>query len=164
MLKETYDAAKFSHGVYFTLNGQVHGDLPANFVSSTLKYGCLASTLLVSVDCTEMNQALREDFLMASRDRVRRNEVYDSIHRTLRDELRDHPGLRLYNAQRRKKRLEETLSKEENTAEYFQELLKSDPTLASILGIGGNVISTTGPSEDPVPFHGKKFPTSLPDC
>ena len=64
-----------------------------------------------------------------------------------------------HNAQRRKKRLDETLSKEENATDYLQELLKSDPTLASILGIGGNIISSTGPSSDGVPFNGKKFPS-----
>jgi hypothetical protein len=159
LLKETYEASNFPYGVYFTLNGQVHGDLPANFISSTLKFDCLSKTLLVSVDCTEMDQAVREDFLMASRDRVRRNEAYDAIYSMLRDELREHAGLREHNAQRRKKRLEETLSKEESNADYFQELLKSDPTLASILGIGGNIVSTTGPTHDPVPYHGKKFPT-----
>src|SRR6266446_3944635 len=159
LLKEDYDAGNFPHGVYFTLNGQVHGDLPANFISSTLKFDYLSRTLLVSVDCTEMDQAIREDFLMASRDRVRRNEAYDDIYGTLRDELREHPALRQHNAQRKKKRLDETLSKEENAADYLQELLKSDPTLASILGIGGNVISTTGPSSEPVPFVGRKFPT-----
>jgi len=159
LLKEDYDDGKFPHGVYFTLNGQVHGDLPANFISSTLKFDYLSKTLLVSVDCTEMDQAVREDFLMASRDRVRRNDVYDAIFSTLREELREHSALREHNAQRKKKRLDETLSEKENTVDYFQELLKSDPTLASILGLGGNVISTTGPSNDPVPFHGKKFPT-----
>jgi len=159
LLKEDYDPRKFPHGVYFTLNGQVHGDLPANFIATTLKFDYLSKTLLVSVDCTEMDQAVREDFLMASRDRVRRNEAYDAIYGTLREELRDHPGLKEHNAQRRKKRLDETLSKEESTADYFQELLKSDPTLASILGIGGNIISTTGPASEPVPYHGKKFPT-----
>ncbi len=159
LLKEDYDAGNFPHGIYFTLNGQVHGDLPANFISSTLKFDYLSRTLLVSVDCTEMVPASREDFLMASRDRVRRNEVYDLIYSTLRDELREHPGLREHNAQRRKKRLDETLSKNENATDYLQELLKSDPTLASMLGLGGNVISTTGPSTDPVPYRGKKFPT-----
>lgn len=159
LLKEAYDEDRFPHGVYFTLNGQVHGDLPATFISSTLKFDYLNKTLLVSVDCTEMDQAVREDFLMASRDRVRRNEVYDSIFSTLREELREHPGLREHNAQRRKKRLDDTLSDKENTVDYLQKLLKSDPTLASILGLGGNVISTTGPSNDPVPFHGKQFPT-----
>jgi hypothetical protein len=159
LLKEDYDPGNFPHGVYFTLNGQVHGDLPANFIISTLKFDYLSRTLLVSVDCTEMVPAVREDFLMASRDRVRRNEAFDAIYSTLRDELREHPALREHNALRKKKRLDETLSKEENTADYLQALLKSDPTLASILGIGGNIVSTTGPSKDPVPFHGKKFPT-----
>jgi hypothetical protein len=159
LLKEDYDAGNFPHGVYFTLNGQVHGDLPANFVNGTLKFDYLSKTLLVSVDCTEMNQTVREDFLMASRDRVRRNEAYDAIYSALRDELREHPALRLHNAQRRKKRLDETLSKEENAANYLQELLKTDPTLATILGIGSNVISTTGPSVTPDPFHGRRFPT-----
>jgi hypothetical protein len=159
LLREDYDPGKFPHGVYFTLNGQVHGDLPANFISATLKFDYLSRTLLVSVDCTEMEPAAREDFLMASRDRVRRNEVYDAIYSTLREELREHPGLREHNAQRRKKRLDETLSKDENATDYLQELLRSDPTLASILGMGGNVISRTGPSTDPVPYGGKKFPT-----
>jgi len=159
LLKEEYDAANFPHGVYFTLNGQVHGDLPNNFISSTLKFEFLSRDLLVSVDCTEMDQAVREDFLMASRDRVRRNEVYDLIFSSLRDELREHAGLRQHNAQRKKKRLDDTLSKEENATDYLQELLKSDPTLASILGIGGNVISTTGRTIEEVPFVGKKFPT-----
>lgn len=159
LLKEDYNAGNFPHGVYFTLNGQVHGDLPANFISSTLKFDYLSRTLLVSVDCTEMVPAAREDFLMASRDRVRRNEVYDAIYGALRDDLREHSGLREHNAQRRKKRLDETLAKDENAADYLQELLRSDPTLASILGLGGNVISTTGPSTEPVPYHGKKFPT-----
>ena len=159
LLKEDYEARNFPHGVHFTLNGQAHGDLPANFITNTLKFEFLRSTLLVSVDCTEMDPAVREDFLMASRDRVRRNEVYDSIYSALREELREHPGLRQHNAERKKKLLDETLSKEENASEYLQELLKSDPTLASILGIGGNIIATTGPSSDPAPFHGKKFPT-----
>ena len=159
LLKEDFDAGNFPHGVYFTLNGQVHGDLPANFIGTTLRFDYLSRTLLVSVDCTEMVPAAREDFLMASRDRVRRNEVYDAIFSTLRDELKDHPGLREHNALRKKKRLDDTLSKEENASDYLRDLLKSDPTLASILGIGGNVIATAGPANDPIPFNGKKFPT-----
>ncbi len=159
LLKEGYKERNFPHGVYFTLNGQVHGDLPANFVSTTLRFDYLARHLLVSVDCTQMDQAVREDFLMASRDRVRRNEAYDAICANLRDELREHTALRMHNALRKKKRLDETLSKEENAADYLQELLKSDPTLASILGIGSNVISTTGPATDAIPFNGRKFPT-----
>ena len=159
MLKEDYDSGRFPHGVYFTLNGQVHGDLPATFIGTILKFDFLSRHLLVSVDCTEMVPAAREDFLMASRDRVRRNDAYDLIYRSLRDELRDHPGLREHNAQRRKRRLDETLSKNENATDYVEQLLKSDPTLASALGIGGNVVSKTGPVAEPIVYSGKKFPT-----
>jgi hypothetical protein len=159
LLKEDYKTRIFPYGVYFTLNGQVHGDLPANFVSNVLKFDCLSGFLMVSVDCTEMDQSVREDFMMASRDRVRRNEVYEEIYSTLRDELREHAGLRQHNALRKKKRLEQALSNEENAVDYFQDLLKSDPTLASILGVGGNVIATTGPAAEPSPFNGRKFPT-----
>ena len=73
--------------------------------------------------------------------------------------LRDHPGLREHNAQRRKRRLDETLSKNENATDYVEQLLKSDPTLASALGIGGNIVSKTGPVSDPITYLGKKFPT-----
>jgi hypothetical protein len=159
LLKEEYRSRNFPHGVYFTLNGQVHGELPANFVTSVLKFDCLSGYLMVSIDCTDMNQAVREEFMMASRDRVRRNEVYDEIYRTVRDELKEHPGLRQHNALRKKKRLEETLANEDKAVDYFQEILKSDPTLSSVLATGGNVISTTGPTNDPEPFNGKKFPT-----
>ena len=107
LLKEQFDKSNFPHGVFFTLNGQAHGDLPANFVSNVLKFDYLSGFLLVSVDCTDMNQSVREDFMMASRDRVRRNEVYDEIYATLREELRDHPGSRQHNSLRKQKRLEE---------------------------------------------------------
>jgi hypothetical protein len=159
LLKESYDGGNFPHGVYFTLNGQVHGDLPANFITSSLKFDTLSDTLLVSVDCTEMESSAREDFLMASRDRIRRNDVYDEIFKSLREELGGHQGLRDHNAQRRKKRLDETLSKADNSGDYFKELLKSDPTIASALGLGSTVISTAAPSKEVAPFSGKQFPT-----
>jgi hypothetical protein len=163
LLKEKQDKKDdnyhFPHGVFFTLNGQVHGDLPANFIATSLKFDTLSDTLLVSVDCTEMEPGAREDFLMASRDRVRRNEVYDDIFRMLREELREHPGLRDHNAQRNRRRLDETLSKAENSGEYFSELLKSDPTIASALGLGNSVVSTAVPSKEMSPFAGKQFPT-----
>src|SRR4029077_8682782 len=93
-----YDTRRFPHGVSFTLNGQVHGELPPNFITSTLRFDYLAGYLLASVDCTEMDPSVRENFIMASRDRVRRNEVYDEIYSKLKEELSVHPGLRQHNA------------------------------------------------------------------
>ncbi len=74
-------------GVLFALNGQVHGSLPSDFIRSRLKFDFLTGsygTLLVTVDCGGMNQQVREDFFMASRDRVRANETYRAIYPTFR--------------------------------------------------------------------------------
>lgn len=45
--------------------------------------------------------------------------------------------------------------------DYFETLSPEEAAefKTPILGIGGNVISTTGPSSEPVPFTGREFPT-----
>ena len=146
------------HGVFFNVNGQVHGALPSDFIARRLKFDYLKDHLLVSIDCTYMTATVREDFFMASRDRVRRNEVYENVVSCLKDALRDHPGLRQLNAARRKKEIDETLSDKSQAKNVFSELLKADPTLASLFGNGNRLVTTTGPGE-PLPFSGRKFPT-----
>src|SRR6266542_179192 len=158
LFRETVKSRNVPHGVFFTVNGQVHVRLPDNFVSTSLKFDSLSPHLLVTVDCTSMNPEVREDFFMASRDRLRRNEVYDELQSQLKEELRHQQGLREYDALRKKKILEKTLSDESTTLNVFQNLLKTDPTLASLLGVGDRLVTTTGPDEKKE-FKGVRFPT-----
>ena len=146
------------NGVFFTLNGQRHGRLPRDFVRSRLQFDYLSRHLLVSVDCTHMEESTREDFFMASRDRIRQNEAYEIVISQLRDELRNHPGLRALNAARRKKQIEKALDSERNSVEAFQHLLRSDPSLAALFSSGIQLVTSTGPGEPPE-FKGKQFPT-----
>jgi hypothetical protein len=146
------------HGIFFTVNGQVHGSLPSDFISRQLRFDYLKDYLLVSVDCTSMDPTVREDFFMASRDRVRKNEAYEAVLDHLKDELRDHAGLRLLNAARRKKEIEDTLNNEDETKSLFSELLKSDPMLARLFGSGDKLLTKAGPGPE-MPFTGRKFPT-----
>jgi hypothetical protein len=158
VFKEEVEPKRIPRGVFFTINGQVHGGLPPDFVSRHLKFDYLRDHLLVSVDCTQMESSVREDFFMASRDRVRRNEVYDTIIDSLKDDLRDHEGLRELNAQRRKKQIERAVSDDKETANVFSELLKSDPTLSALFSNGDRLVTSTGPGPN-VPFVGRRFPT-----
>ncbi len=105
-----------------------------------------------------MEDTVREDFFMASRDRVRRNEVYEVIVEKLREELREHPGLRELNNARRKKEIEKATSDEQEAARIFDDLLKTDPSLAALFSLGGRLVTRTGPGSAG-PFAGKKFPT-----
>lgn len=158
MFRDSVNPRHVPHGVFFTVNGQVHGSLPSDFISRHLKFDYLKDHLLVSVDCTAMEPAVREDFFMASRDRVRKNEVYEEVVERLNEALKDHPGLRQLNAARRKKEIESTLSNEDETKKLFNELLKADPMLARLFGSGDRLITKTGPGPEQ-PFNGKKFPT-----
>ena len=146
------------NGVFFALNGQRHGSLPRDFIRGRLQFDYLSRHLLVSVDCTQMEESTREDFFMASRDRIRQNEAYETVVSQLRDELRNHPGLRALNAARRKKQIEKALDSERDSVEAFQHLLRSDPSLAGLFSSGIQLVTSTGPG-DPPEFKGKQFPT-----
>ena len=145
-------------GVFFTLNGQVHGRLPREFAKGRLKFDYISRHLLVSVDCGSMVESTREDFFMASRDRIRQNEAYVEVVAQLEEELRGHQGLRMLNAARRQKQIEEAIDSEQNSVETFQHLLRSDPTLAGLFTSGVQLVTSTGPGH-PKAFKGRKFPT-----
>jgi hypothetical protein len=151
---------KVPHGVSFVVNGHVHGSLAADFVKRRLKYDYLdnsRSPLLVTVDCTAMDARVREDFFMASRDRVRRNEAYFRIEDALATALREHPGLQRVNQLRRKKEMEKHLDADAPLS-AFQSLLDADPTLSSLFAAGERLVTSTGPG-DTLPFVGRRFPT-----
>ena len=146
------------NGVFFTVNGQVYGRLSPEFAKSRLKFDYLSRHLLVSVDCTNMEESAREDFFMASRDRIRRNEAYGEVVTQLEEELRSHPGLRALNAARRQKQIEKAIDSEQSSVETFQHLLRSDPTLAGLFSSGVQLVTSIGPGEAPN-FKGRKFPS-----
>jgi hypothetical protein len=156
--KEEVDERHVPHGIYFTLNGQVHGAFPSDFINRRLGFDYLSKHLLVSIDCNEMQQLVREDFFMGSRDRIRQNEILKQIEEAIEDELKAHPGLRAMNAARRKKSIEKALENERDTVDTLQRLLKADPTLAGLFSTGDRLVTNVGPGEPP-PFKGKKFPT-----
>ncbi len=152
---------RFPHGICFVINGQVHGRFSPNFVETRLKLGYLTDKygpLLVLIDCTTMNEKVREDFFMASRDRFRRNEVYREIERKLIEELQSHRGLQDLNQQRRKEDVEGQQNQEGPT-EVFQKLLEADPTLAAVFSPGDRLSSKTGPGTPPTSYVGRKFPS-----
>ncbi len=158
VFKEDVSPRHIPHGVFFTMNGQVHGELPADFIARSLKYDYLRDHLLVSIDCTAMDDAVREDFFLASRDRIRKNETYEILLDKVREALRDHPGLRELNALRRKRDIERAITDESETAKVFNELLRTDPALSALFSLGDRLVTSVGPANI-APFIPRKFPT-----
>lgn len=156
--KEKVDARNFPTGVYFLVNGQVHGQFGGEFVSRRLKFDYIRDHILVSVDCTGIDRGVAEDLFMASRDRLRKNEHYEEIREVLATELGNHQGLKDLNAARRKARAEKAGDASSAITNLINELIKSDPGLADLFGLGGRIITSTGPGLG-APFKGRKFPT-----
>lgn len=158
--KPTEDGAKRRnpYGVCFTVNGQVHGQMPPDFISRRLGFGYLARDLLVSVDCTGMRPDVREDFFMASRDRLRDCDAYDKIEEELVARLREHPGLREMNQRRREQQVKQSTTDDE-PSRILQQLVHADPTLTQLLVPGSKIKKPFGPDKPESPYVGKRFPT-----
>lgn len=156
--KEDLDRSHLTSGIYFLVNGQVHGSLPDEFISRTLGFDYIKDHLLVAVDCTSMDRGVAEDLFMASRDRLRKNEHYTAIRTALATELKDHPGLRAVNAEWRERRRDKAAESKDEVQALINELIKKDPAFATFFGFGGPIVSPAGPGAFQK-FEGKKFPT-----
>ena len=156
--KEGLDSSHLTAGVYFLVNGQVHGSLPPDFISRTLGFDYIKDHLLVAVDCTSMDRGVAEDLFMASRDRLRKNEHYGALRTALATELKDHPGLKAINAEWRELRRQKAVESKDELQALINELIKKDPAFAALFGMGGTLLSPSGPGAFQK-FEGRPFPT-----
>lgn len=74
--------------VIFSVNGQVHGHYTTEFVSRTLKFHLLKDSLLIHVDCTELDIDFRQELFMASRDRLKHGKESRELRKRLGDLLK----------------------------------------------------------------------------
>ena len=149
---------RYPAGIFFTVNGQLHGELGKGFISRKTKLDYVADTMIVVVDCTGLPQRIREDLFMASRDRMRQCDEGDDLEEAIVEYIKEHPGIRELNARRRQERLASALSEEE-TAKVIQNLVRSDPTLAQLFGKGELIKLPGRDIPNAEPYEGRKFPT-----
>lgn len=149
---------RYPAGVFFNVNGQLHGQLGVDFFKRRdLKLDYLADSLVVCVDCTDFDMSVREDLFMPSRDRMREIPARWLLEAAVREYLADHPGLGELNSRRRQEAISARV--DEDTINILQDLVTSDPTLASLFGGGTKLKLPGGPLPTAIPFEGKRFPT-----
>ena len=155
-----------SESVIFTVNGQAHAFERRDFLrrggQAGVDYRYLAQSLLVEVDCSELEPRTIEQLFMGSRDRMRDNEQRRALLRTLAEHLRQHKGLRALNHERRAAAIQRSVKSDTNTTEMFAKMIAASPAIAALLS--GGIIPTTidPPPPPPVdPYEGRRFPTYL---
>lgn len=145
-------------GIIFTVNGQVHGSFQSNFASRKLNYPFLEDYLLLVVDATDMPADFREDFFMASRDRLAEGEDRDFVEDEIKEFLKNHEGLRALNNKRKQEAISKSVE-EEQPLDVLQELINTDPPLAALFGSGDKLRIPGGPVGGEKKFEGKRFPS-----
>lgn len=160
--KHKHEKFTKDEGIVFTVNGQTHGSLTKSFFNRTgIGLSYLAESILVILDCSDIDGRSREDLFMNSRDRLRTCPLKKEIENELEEVLKKHPGLSMLKDKRRKEEIETKLSDQQPLAKILQNILKKSPTLSRLFVQGlklANPFNTIGAGKLEE-YHGKDFPT-----
>ena len=150
-----------SDGILYTVNGQTHATVSESFFNKVnLSY--LADSLLVLVDCSDIDVQHREDMFMNSRDRLRNGKFVKEVEDRIKELLRDHPGLKRLQNERRAAAVQERLGEDRPLQDVLQNILTKSPVLSKILLTGTRLttpFNITPSGGEGVLFKGKKHPT-----
>lgn len=151
-----------SEGVLFMVNGQSHGTLTSRFFTrARVGLDYIADSLLVCLDCSNLDRTSLEELFMNTRESLAESEFRSVVEDHLQDFLKKHPLLREFNNRRREEKIKEKVQDDENLANTLKDVLTSSPSLAAIfltgekLKSGFNVKQTSTTDE----FVGKLFPS-----
>jgi hypothetical protein len=151
-------------GVLFVRNGQTQGALPKDFFRrDDLKLKPLADDLLVFVECDKMNDGVREDLFMPSRDRLAENDFKVELIDCLEQALRGDEVLRQLRNQRQQQHMTDRMKDDKPLADVLQHLIRISPNLTALLQLGQRITAPfnanpTGTHEEK-PFKGEVYPS-----
>jgi hypothetical protein len=154
-----------SYGVIFSVNGQMHAAFPTDvFRRKAVNLSYLADSLLVVLDCSGVDEIMREDLFMNSRDRLRGTPLARRLEEELERYLKEEPVLRALQNRRREERAADRLKDDKPLAEVLQGLLKKNPLLSKLFSHGLRLSAPFPPSGGAggggtSNFVGKQFPT-----
>ena len=139
-------------GVVFTINGQTHGDIRDSFFSGAevgLSY--LADSLLIVLDCSDIDPKLRLDSFKPSRDRVIAKtpfvkEVKSELVRTLKEGVIGATLRDLAN-KRRMQEMSDNVN-DKKISDTLKKIFQTSPTLAKFLGTGKDLSNPFNPNKN----------------
>ena len=149
-------------GIIFTINGQTHGSISTSFFKrGNIGLSYIADSLIVIVECDEINSRTREDLFMNSRDRLSSGELKSAIENQLTEILKNHPQLKSLCHKRRSEAIAKRLADTRPLAEVLEGLLRKSPTLQALFTQGHDIRNPFRPKlvGEQLEFEGKTHPT-----
>jgi hypothetical protein len=155
-------------GLRALINGQSHAKRGAEFFrSKEVDKEHIASSMLVTLDCSSLGQDSKNDLFMSNRETFRDSRLLAELFKKLRKELHDHPALKALNLKRYEEKIANAVDDKQGI-EALEELLQTDRDLAEMFGgfSSGRIaaqVANDGPGHTipgkPELFRGFEFPS-----
>lgn len=149
-------------GILLTQNGQTHGHFDKKFYRrNSVNLSYLADSLLTIVDCSNINEATREDLFMNSRDRMSAGGFAAKLESTLEDYFKNNEILKALQAKRREEAISNKLDDEKPLEDVLNSVFKSSTVLSRLFITGERLQNPTslGTASEDETFEGKYNPT-----
>lgn len=153
------------NAITFAINGHTHATKDTNFFRrKAVGMGQLEDSLIVILDCSNIQGQLREDMFLNSRDRLRENSITKTLEDNLEEFLRKDPTLRALKNKRREEEIKKQLDEAKPLADALSKLIKDTPELSRLLAGGPSISSPfpksgTGNGTNSTSLKTKRFPT-----
>ncbi len=151
-----------TEGVLLTQNGQTHGNFDKRFYNrKTVGLSYLSDYLLTIVDCTEIDEATREELFMNSRDRLRGSNFAKKLESDLEEFLKGDETLKQIQAKRREEAISDKLDDEKPLEDVLSNVFKSSSVLSKLFVLGDKLKNpfSLGKGFESEKFEGKYNPT-----
>jgi hypothetical protein len=163
------DVERPQTGLRALINGQSHAKRDTQFFrTKAVDKEHIAGSMLVMLDCSELNQTSRNALFMSNRESFREDPLLSDLFKKLQQELKWHEGLIELDKRRYEEKIKNATSDEDGIS-ALEELLTSDPALADLFGsmMQGKVAAKTiaaaiagAKIEGEAPrFEGTEFPS-----
>lgn len=149
-------------GIILTQNGQTHGTIDRKFYRrNSVGLSYLADSILTIVDCSNINEATREDLFMNSRDRMSAGEFSSKLESELEDYFKNNSTLKELQQKRREEAISDKLDDEKPLEEILNSVFKSSSVLSKLFITGERLNNPVnlGGGKEVEEFKGKFDPT-----
>ena len=147
--------------VFYTINGQTHAVQRASFLNQRVNLPDLRNHVLINVICDDMNKSALATIFMPDRERKANTDLSRILEEKVIEVLKNDGRLREYAAQIRLRRATEQVDDKGETEKLLQDMVKSDPAIRELFGMGAFLPDIGKATGGPEPFKGKKYPTFL---
>lgn len=148
-------------GVLFIVNGQTHA-IQSDSIFNKAKLPYLQDSILILLDCSNIDISHKEDLFMNSRDRLRKGDLSKALEEKIIEILREHPSLKKLQNERREAAVKDKLNDDKPLQDVLQNIFSKSPILSKILLSGAkinNPFNDSGVIGEQENFKGKFHPS-----